>query len=172
MNLPVETNRLLLTALKTTDAPFILELLNTKGWKTFIGERYVRNLTDADTYITRILSNPDVRYFVVRLKSDNNPMGIVSLIQRPYLPHQDIGFAFLPQHSGSGYAFEAASEVIRLLTIASKHPILYATTLPENTRSIKLLEKLGLSFVHEFTRDTERLFLYQTILAPEDNIPQ
>ncbi len=172
MNLPVETNRLLLTALKTADAPFILELLNTKGWKTFIGERYVRNLSDADTYITRILSNPDVQYFVVRLKSDNTPLGIVSLIQRPYLPHQDIGFAFLPQHNGSGYAFEAASEVIRQIASGNKQPILYATTLPENTRSIKLLEKLGLSFVHEFTRDTERLFLYQTILAPEDTIPK
>ncbi|MBV8253593.1 MAG: GNAT family N-acetyltransferase [Chitinophaga sp.] len=170
MNLPVETNRLLLTALNTSDASFILELLNTKGWKTFIGERYIRNLTDADTYITRILSNPDVNYFVVRLKEDNSPLGIISLIQRPYLPHQDIGFAFLPQHSGSGYAYEAASEVIRQLAIAPKQPILYATTLPENSRSIKLLEKLGLTFVHEFTRDTERLFLYQTILAKEDTV--
>jgi RimJ/RimL family protein N-acetyltransferase len=39
-------------------------------------------------------------------------------------------------------------------------PHILATTLPENTASVKLLEKLGLTFERELEADTNRLYIY------------
>lgn len=59
----------------------------------------------------------------------------------------DIGFAFLPEHEGKGYAFEAASR----LMLAAKQDYgmteLSGFTLEANTSSRKLLKRLGFSLL-------------------------
>ncbi|WP_291914664.1 GNAT family N-acetyltransferase [Chitinophaga sp. CB10] len=165
MNFNTDTYRLQLKDLTLHHAPFILELLNTDGWKTFIGERHIHTILDARAYIQRINGNPDIDYYVVYLKATSIPIGMISLIQRTYLPYKDIGYAFLPQYTGNGYAFEAARCVMDGLIANSRQPVLYATVLPNNAPSIRLLEKLGLSFKQEIQREhEERLLLYEADL--------
>jgi [ribosomal protein S5]-alanine N-acetyltransferase len=154
------TERLQLGPLTTGDTAFIRELLNTEGWIRFIGERNIRSEEDALAYIQKILDNSTITYWVTKLKSTDTAIGVVTLIQRDYLDHPDIGFAFLPQYAGNGYALEASKEVLRSL-LHSSAPVL-ATTLPENKDSIRLLEKLGLKFEKEIEVENEKLLLFTT----------
>jgi len=156
----IETARLRLSSLAHGDSGFILELLNSPGWLAFIGDRNIRTKEDAEAYIAKIEANANTRYWVVRLKEQDSPVGIVTLIQRDYLEQPDIGFAFLPAHSKNGYAFEAAATVLENIMSSGLYPEILATTVKENHQSIRLLEKSGLSFKREITNDNEVLLLY------------
>ena len=156
----LETERLSLDALSPGDAEFILELLNTKGWLRFIGDRNIHSKEDALNYINKINGTPNYRYWRVRLSDTLQPIGIISFIKRDYLEHFDIGFAFLPQHNGHGYAYEAAKKVLSVVGSKPEHAVIVATTLPHNSSSIKLLQKLGFKFEREMTAGKERLLVY------------
>jgi len=142
------------------DGNFILELLNSAGFIEFIGDREVRNTDQAFDYISKILSNPAIKYWVVKLNDGNAPVGIVTLIQRSYLDYPDIGFAFLPGYSNKGYAFESANAVLENLIISSAYTRILATTANDNSRSKNLLEKLGLKLEKEIEVEGRNLLLY------------
>jgi RimJ/RimL family protein N-acetyltransferase len=154
------TERLLIGPLQTTDAVFIQELVNTEGWLEFIGSRNVNSEAGAVVYIQKILANTNINYRVIRLKENNIPAGIITLIQRGYLPHRDIGFAFLPVYSKKGYAFEAAKAVLGAIVNEEKDPVILATTLASNKNSIQLLHKLGFRFDKEIEEEGEKIQVY------------
>ena len=154
------TDRLILAELNLTDADFIFELVNTAEWKQFIGERHINSKEDAVAYTQKIISNTNISYWVVKLKEQLVPIGIITLIKRDYLQHRDIGFAFLPAFGKKGYATEAAAVVLRDLANDNDCQSVLATTIEENTNSIQLLEKLGLSFSERITQDGETLLIY------------
>lgn len=157
-----KTERLILNPLSLMDGKFILEILNSSGFIEFIGDREVRNVDHSFDYIRKILSNPAIKYWVVKLKDESASIGIVTLIQRNYLDHPDIGFAFLPGYSKKGYAFEATNEVLENLMISSAYSCIFATTAVHNINSIQLLEKLGLKFDKEIVVEDKHLLLYCT----------
>jgi ribosomal-protein-alanine N-acetyltransferase len=162
-----ETERLFLKPTQVEDAAFILELLNTPKWIQFIGDRKVRTLEDAKNYIkNRML--PQLKrlgysnYTVIR-KEDNRKVGTCGLYDREGLEGVDIGFAFLPQFEGKGYAFEASDKVKNLAFNDFGIEEISAITVKENLSSQKLLKKLGLTFV-KFTKipnDDEELMLFK-----------
>ena len=157
----ISTNRLEIRPLAAQDAPFIFELVNSKGWLKFIGDRNVRTHENAKEYIAGIMVNPEVRYWVVKELASNSPAGVVTLIKKEYLSHPDIGFAFLPVFEGKGYAFEATRAVLELIKELPEFKTLLACTLPENTKSIRLIEKLGMKYWQEITVEKEILNLYK-----------
>ncbi len=146
----VETDRLALRRLAVVDAPFILELLNDPDWLRFIGDKGVRTLEDARQYI---LTGPVESYarhgfglFLTALKPGGTPIGLCGLTKREALEDVDVGYAFLPQFRGNGYACEAAGSVLRFAKEEVGLSRIVAITNPENERSIRVLEKLGLAF--------------------------
>jgi RimJ/RimL family protein N-acetyltransferase len=158
----ITTDRLLLRFIAMEDTEFIISLVNTEGWLTFIGDRNVHTQSEARAYIEKLLNTEDLFYWVVSLKEHNIPIGIVSFLKRAYLEHFDIGFALLPDFYGHGYAYEATREV---LSMVSKNPIyrtVLATVLPHNTKSINLLKKLGLHFDKEINYENSKLHVYTT----------
>jgi RimJ/RimL family protein N-acetyltransferase len=68
------------------------------------------------------------------------------LIKRESLKDVDIGFAFLPQFWGQGYAYESAAAVLEYgrNTLGLKRVVGIAT--PDNHGSMRVLEKIGLKF--------------------------
>lgn len=160
----ITTARLQLTLLSLQDHNFIITLLNTEGWIKFIGQRNIRTKADAIAYINKIMSNPNIFYWVASTKENNSPIGIISFIKRAYLDHFDIGFALLPEYNGYGYAFEAAKEVLLMVSNNAFYPVL-ATTIPQNIHSIKLLKKLGLHFEKEINVENEVLHVYTNFIA-------
>ena len=156
----LSTKRLEIAPLEVSDAYFIRELVNTEGWLKFIGNRNINTGTEAVAYIEKIKSNENISYWIVRLKDGEQSIGIITYIKRDYLDHHDIGFAFLPDSTGKGYAYEATSTVLYQLVNEQKLPRILATTIPENISSIKLLQKIGLQFEKEIEISNEKLHVY------------
>ncbi len=154
------TERLELSALKLTDADFIRTLVNTKEWIKYIGERNIHTNEAAENYVQKIIDNTNINYWVVSLTNQNINVGVVTFIKRDYLDYYDIGFAFMPDYTGNGYALEASKVVLNDALNNKNHLQILATTLKENTNSIKLLEKMGLSFQRQQQVEEELLMVY------------
>jgi [ribosomal protein S5]-alanine N-acetyltransferase len=155
------TKRTKLVPLDQVHRNFIFELVNTKDWKKFIGERNINSIADANNYISKIQTLPDTEYWVVEDNETKNSLGIITLMKRAHLDFYDLGFAFLDDFKGKGFAFEASEIIIKYIKENTSLKSLGAITLKENYNSIKLLEKLQFSFQKEFTENEENLFLYQ-----------
>ena len=84
--------------------------------------------------------------WLVELKSDQTNVGICGLIKRPSLDDVDVGFAFLPEYRGHGYALESASAAMSHGRKAFGLTIFAAIMSPSNERSARVLEKLGFKF--------------------------
>ncbi len=156
----LQTERLFLTLLQKEDAAFIKILVNTEGWIKFIGDRNIHSIPDAEAYIEKIISNPNIHYWVARTRELNKPVGVISFIKRDYLEHWDIGFALLPEVHKKGYAYEGAMCILKHNAGTGRHSQFLATVMSSNTTSVKLLEKMGLSFEKEITSDAGPLMLY------------
>lgn len=146
----IATHRLTICELSDTDAEFILKLVNDPDWIKYIGDRGVRDIEDARQYI---LNGPVASYrefgfglFLTKLKNSDTPIGICGLLKRKYLKDVDIGYAFLPEFRNQGYAFEAANAVMNYARSVLGIDTIVAITSPDNHRSIKVLEKLGLRY--------------------------
>ncbi len=151
--------------LKIKDDDFILKLVNTEGWLQFIGDRNISSVAEAGTYIQTILENGNIFYWIVKLKEDEIKIGIVTFIKREYLPHPDLGFAFLPQFGNKGYAYEAASAVLQQLVQKQNMGHILATTLPHNLKSIHLLEKIGFQFEEEMEIEKVKILVYRAFVS-------
>lgn len=156
----LETERLLLRPLTTDDAPFILTLLNEPSFLRFIGDKKVRNLDDARQYL---LNGPIASYnahgfglLLVELNDSQTPIGMCGLLKREELPDPDIGFAFIPDYWRQGFGFEAATAVMNDVRDRLNLPRILAIVSPDNEASIKLLERLGMSY--ERTKDAVKVF--------------
>ena len=154
------TERLSLIPLNVDDATFIFHLVNTKGWIQFIGDRNILNVGLSKMYIQQLLDNDKINYWVVHLKKEKIPIGVVTIIKKDYLPFHDIGFAFLEKYQGKGYAFEAAERIINYALNEIKMDNIAAVTQLDNIRSIQLLEKLGLRLHDIIKNNGENLSLY------------
>lgn len=166
MNPILETNRLILREFHLGDTTFIIELLNSPGWLEFIGDRNVKTEAEAKNYLENgpmksYLQNGYGLSMVVK-KDDNACIGMCGIIKRDGMDYPDIGFAFLPEYGGFGYAFEIANATIVHAIHQLKIPKISAITVANNTKSIKLLEKIGLHFQKTIflPNDVEELLLY------------
>ena len=160
MQTEIFTQRLVLNLITEADDDFMRTLVNTEGWLKFIGDRNVHSKKDAIDYIRRIKNTPNLFYWVVKLKDAPTPLGIISFLKRSYLEHFDIGFAFLPEFNGCGYAYEAAEKVLSIASEKIEYSTILATTIPQNITSIKLLTKLGLHFEREIEVENMKLHVY------------
>ena len=166
MEVILETERLRATRFTTNDCAFILQLLNTPGWLQFIGDRKVRTEEDAKTYLLNgPLKSYDENGFglaLITLKSTNKAIGMCGLIKRDTLQGVDIGFAFLPEFIGKGYAHEIAKGTLLYAKEVLHLPAVLAIVMAENKRSVNLLEKIGLQFRENIKLgdDAESLMLY------------
>jgi RimJ/RimL family protein N-acetyltransferase len=158
------THRLRLRKFTVEDAPFIIELVNTPGWLRFIGDRHIHTLEQAVQYIengpAKSYSENGFGLSMVETLKDRKSIGMCGLLKREQLDVPDIGFAFLPQYMCMGYAYEAAQAAVLHAHEVLGLPKLAAITLPENERSIRLLEKMNFRFEKKIKLAAEELLQY------------
>jgi RimJ/RimL family protein N-acetyltransferase len=146
----LETERLKLREFTLADKLFIIELVNSPGWVKFIGDRNIKTEEQAEAYLENGPMNSYNKYgfglSLVEIKDSMQPIGMCGLLKRADLDHPDIGFAFLPEFTGKGYAYEMAAATLSHAKKVLNHELILAITLPENKNSIKLLEKIGMTF--------------------------
>ncbi|WP_417447572.1 GNAT family N-acetyltransferase [Idiomarina abyssalis] len=150
MKVLCETERLSIRQFELRDAPFIVRLLNDDLFIRYIGDKNVRTQEDAINYLkTGPMASYKKHGFglnLVCLKESHTPIGMCGLLKRNELDNPDLGYAFLPEYSGKGYAREAAENTLKTVMKTCSLDTVVAVTLPDNFRSNKLLETIGFSF--------------------------
>ena len=151
---PWETPRLLLRHFTLDDGEFVLRLLNEPSFHEYIGDKGVRTLEGAHGYLS---SGPIASYAkhghglnLVVLRETGVPIGMCGLIKRDTLESPDIGYAFVPEAWGVGYAREAASVILASAWQDFGMTRVLAITNAQNDPSQRLLLTLG--FVEEAPR--------------------
>jgi len=146
----LKSERLILSEFTKNDASFFYQLVNEPAWKQYIGDKNVHTILDAEKYLENNII-PSYKkfgfgFYVVTLKEDNTSIGMCGLIKRDWMDYVEIGFAFLAQYRGKGYAIESsiatkkyAKEKLAISQIA-------AITDVDNEKSGNLLNRLGLEF--------------------------
>ena len=76
---------------------------------------------------------------------DEKLIGMCGLLKRPELDYPDLGYAFLPEFCGKGYAKETAEAVLKNDVIAHSLNTILAVTSLTNQSSHNLLKKIILS---------------------------
>jgi RimJ/RimL family protein N-acetyltransferase len=164
----LETERLRLKEFTMQDTAFIIQLLNSQGWLKYIGDKQVHTEEQARNYLQqgpiKSYSENGFGLSLVETKADQKPIGMCGLLKRTALPNPDIGFAFLHEYNNQGYAYEIANATLQYAKSELDISIVLAIVMPENTKSIALLEKIGLRYVELFQlpTETEKLLLYST----------
>jgi len=142
----ISTERLSIVPLTLDDASFVLRLYNEPSFLQNIGDKGVRTLDDAKKNLTEgaLASYQQNGYGMYKVQlHDGTVIGLCGLIKRDFLPHPDLGYAYLPEFTGQGYAVEAASAMVnhaRKLGMTQ----LMAIVSPHNLASKKLLYKVGM----------------------------
>ena len=146
----IETERLNLREVTERDAAFVLELLNDPDFVRNVADRGVRTLEEARRYIAeRFVASyrrDGFGFWLVEPKGSTVPAGICGLVRRDTLPEVDVGYAFLPPFRSKGYASESAAAVLAYARDVVGLKRLLAITSPDNTVSMRVLEKLGMRF--------------------------
>lgn len=159
----LEADRLILRYFRVDDAQFVISLLNEPSFIRHIGDKGVRPAEDAKQYL---LSGPMESYdrfgyglYRVELKKSREPVGICGLVRSETLDDPDIGYALLERYWLNGYAGESVEAVLRHAHEAIGLQRSVAIVTPDNYNSIRLLEKIGLTFerMNRLADDDEQL---------------
>ncbi|KAA3638702.1 MAG: N-acetyltransferase [Proteobacteria bacterium] len=160
-----QTNRLQLRHINQSDADFLFDLYNQAPFIKHIGDRGLSSLSKTRDFIEVVRANYKKYGFWLYLVEDKltkEPIGVNGLVRRDYLDAPDIGFAISQDYWRQGFAYESSLAVIEHARQLKLHKLL-AIISPNNISSIKLIEKLGFSFVKQdqFNPEEQAVNLYQ-----------
>lgn len=167
----IKTERLYLSLLNMSDQEFILELVNMPEWIRYIGDRNVHSLSDAQLYIQNARNDAGSDYWTVKRHGEEDPIGMITFMKRDYLPHHDVGYAFLSAYTNQGYALEATRAVMDYIFHGQTIDKILAISLPDNEKSIRLLKRMGLKIEKEIEVKKQLLSVY-SISADQYKIDQ
>jgi RimJ/RimL family protein N-acetyltransferase len=87
--------------------------------------------------------------FAAELRMDQSFLGFTGLsvpgFDAPFMPAVEIGWRIAARHWGSGLATEAAQEVLRFAFESTGLDSVVSFTVPGNIRSLRVMEKLGMT---------------------------
>lgn len=147
----LETPRLLLRRLTPDDAAAYWPLVSDPRILAQVGER--RPLTDLAQVRRRLDERLQAEYathgygrLAVIDKHDGRLIGWCGLKYLAELGESDIGYRFLPEYWGRGYASEAGAAVLRHGFETLELARILGLVLPGNAASAQVLRKLGLHY--------------------------
>lgn len=148
-----ETERLRLRYVREDDWAFMLSLVNQKCFIENINDKNVRTEQQAKAFIKESAFDSYEKYgfgpYVVELKETGIAVGLSGFYQREVFEHPDIGYAFLSDYHGKGYAREAAHATLEIGKNQCGINKVLAITLPSNKSSNNLLTKVGFTLVDQ-----------------------
>ena len=107
----------------------------------------MRTVADAENYLK---SGPMASYGthgfglnMVLLKQQEIPIGMCGLVKRDELEYPDLGYAFLPEFWGKGFATEAGESILMDAVHTHQLKVVMAVTVPDNAPSSQVLIRLG-----------------------------
>ena len=145
----ITTDRLLLRAVSKSDVKEIFFLRSDKRVMKYIDKTPAETLDDADEFITKITElekNNEVVTWAIVLKGDSKLIGTICYwnIQKEHY-RAEIGYVLHPDYWGKGIMQEALLEIFSYGFNVMKLHSIEANVNPDNSASIKLLEKNNFS---------------------------
>ncbi len=167
----METERMRLRPVTVDDTELMLAVWNDPAFIRNVSDRGIRTIGQARAAIEsgaqKLFEDCGYGPYCLSLKSDGTMIGICGLFKRENLSDPDIGFSVLPDYCGKGFASEASVAVVDYARDWLGIRILTAIVSPTNAPSIRLIEKLGLTFEQMITMpgDDGAICLYSKALT-------
>ena len=164
----LQTERLRLRLFTLADVQIMFELNSDPEIIKYAEATPARDLQEARQ---RLEQGPLADYekygygrFAVELKETGNVIGFCGIKYLPEIDLPEVGYRYLKEYWGRGIGTEAARVCVDFARDDLKIKKLVALILPENTGSIKIAEKLGMSkgpLIHVYDVDA---FQYEMML--------
>jgi RimJ/RimL family protein N-acetyltransferase len=150
MNVIIETERLLLRKFTVEDAPLIYELNLDPDVIRYTYDP-VKDIEHATQVLEQVILPQYALYnhgrWAVHLKPQLEFIGWCGLKCIPQRDEIDLGYRFKKQYWGKGYATEAAYACIQYGFKKLDLKRIIGRAIPENTASLHVLEKCGMTFL-------------------------
>lgn len=158
----IETERLFLRELMIEDAENFYELNLNPNVIRYTGNLPFAYVEEAKHFLQHYKDYNENGYgrWAVINKSDNEFLGWCGLKYDPTTNETDIGFRFFEKYWNKGFATESAEACVHYGFERLKLKKIIGRAMFANKASIKVLEKIGLSFEKEFNFDGKRGVIY------------
>lgn len=168
MEFYIETERLILRALRLTDLEGMFQLDSDPEVHRYLGNKPVKTKEESKKILQGVINQYKERgigrwaaiekrsgnfigWSGLRLNTEFNMNGFTS--------YYDIGYRLLKPYWGKGYATESGKAALNYAFNVMQLPVLYATTEIGNQASHNALLKIGLHYVEDFYFEVEQLNL-------------
>lgn len=148
----IETARLTLKQLQTTDAKAYFELSQNEGFRRFQISDYRRSsIEDAAIWIHKISAYHHRNGIGIIGVFDNNSANLIGLCALKYFQDEgkspiELMYRIHDLYWGQGYGFEIGQALVAFAFEGNKFDRIVATVDPQNFSSKRILAKLGFSF--------------------------
>lgn len=133
----------------------------------FTGDKAFESITEAKNFLEQY--DQYDKYGVGRLavidRKTHKFMGWCGLKFSPHLNEYDIGFRFFKEFWNKGYATETSRKCLEFGFKNLKISKIIGRSMAENKASIKVLEKIGMTFTKNFDFDSYEGVVYQITKA-------
>jgi len=147
------------------DRAFLHHILSNEIGRRFYPDRRTRE--ESDDLMEKIIGwqeNGDLTWAIACMKDTDQRLGFTGLsrvtFDVPFAPTVEIGWQYDPAIWGSGYATEAAAELLRHAFEDLGLPEIVAFAIEENTASTAIMARIGMThrpdetFIHPKVPDT------------------
>lgn len=145
----IETERLVLREITLNDTEEMFQLYSNPDVLKYTGEPVVASIEEMEQAIQVRISNYK-KYGYGRwatfLKNEMQFIGWAGLAYLPEFDEIDLGYRFLPNYWGMGFATEASDAILTYGFDKLKLKRIIAIAMKENKASIKVMEKVGMEF--------------------------
>lgn len=169
MSTIIETERTLLREFTEADCQAVFDFGSDKEVQKYTGDKLLESVEQAKELIRHVWFVDYKKYgygrWAVVHKKDKKVIGFAGFKYLPEFDKTDIGFRFLPTYWGHGIATEVSLPIIKygFETLGLKEIIGIAD--PVNKGSIKVLQKIGLTYYKKAIYDegTAKKYLWYKI---------
>ncbi len=162
MTFYIETKNLILREFRDIDIDGIFQLDSNKKVHKYLGNNPIKTRNEAEkifSFINLQYKERGIGRFATIEKSSGKFIGWTGLklnigkkeMLNGYTHFIDIGYRLIPEFWGKGYATEASFASLEYGFKELNYDIIYGAAQIENIPSNKILKKIGLQFVNQFT---------------------
>lgn len=164
MNIKLETKRLILREVLSTDVDKLFELDSNPNVQKYVGNIPVKDKTEVEKLIQNLqqqyVENGIARWAVIE-KETGELIGWsgIKLIKEPMNNHNNIyelGYRFIERYWGKGFATETTIPLVDFAFENLKAENIYAICDVENIGSKNVLEKTGLKLIETFNHQDKK----------------
>ena len=159
------TSRLVLRPLKHSDVNEIFILRSDEAVNKYLDRHRAKSKEDAIEFISKIeqlVSEGKSLFWAINFKDETSLVGTICLWNLSEEKNSvEIGYEILPAYEGRGIMNEAMQAVIQFAFDKMEASLIEAAFVPENSRSLRLLEKNNFRKNTNAAEQIDNMLLYE-----------